>query len=280
MNKNHSKYNSISILGCGWYGLELAKHLLSKNYLVKGSTTSPEKLPLLARDGIQPYLVNFQEDQISYHPDFFVSSTLIIAIPPRRSTAEQATFLKKITAIANAANNKIIENIIFISSTAVYANENETVTESTSPNPETESGKAILESEKLLKSHQEFTTTILRFAGLIGPGRDPGRFFAGKKDIPNGKSPINLIHLKDCVGITMQIITQNVFGHIFNACAPHHPSKQDFYSQASLKSGLGDPIFINELKTWKIISSERIPSLLKYKYLIDNWTDWLTEDKL
>jgi len=276
----NNKQHTISILGCGWYGLELAKHLRSKNYPVKGSTTSPEKIPLLKQEGILPYLVNFQEDQISYHPDFFISSTLIIAIPPKRNTAEQATFLKKIAAISNAAKNQIIENVIFISSTAVYANENETITESTSPNPETASGKAILASEKLLQSRQEFTTTILRFAGLIGPGRDPGRFFAGKKDIPNGMSPINLIHLKDCVEITMQIITQNAFGNIFNACTPHHPSKQDFYRQASVKSGLIEPIFIDELNAWKIISSDRIPTILKYKYLIDNWTDWLAEDKL
>jgi len=38
----------VSILGCGWLGKPLAVFLISKGYLVKGSTTSDEKLKLLA----------------------------------------------------------------------------------------------------------------------------------------------------------------------------------------------------------------------------------------
>ena len=34
----------ISILGCGWLGLPLAKSLLAKGYKIKGSTTSESKL--------------------------------------------------------------------------------------------------------------------------------------------------------------------------------------------------------------------------------------------
>jgi 3-hydroxyisobutyrate dehydrogenase-like beta-hydroxyacid dehydrogenase len=31
---------SISILGCGWLGVPLAKHLIQKGFSVKGSVTS------------------------------------------------------------------------------------------------------------------------------------------------------------------------------------------------------------------------------------------------
>ncbi|RZK17787.1 MAG: SDR family NAD(P)-dependent oxidoreductase [Flavobacterium sp.] len=280
MNKSLNDPNTISILGCGWFGLALAKHLQANNYIVKGSTTRIEKLALIKEQGIQPYLINFEEDRHEYDPEFFKSTTLIITIPPKRNSAEQYSFAKKIAAISDAAKNQIIQNVLFISSTAVYANANEVVDESTHPIPETDSGKVLLESEKILQAQPEFKTTILRFAGLVGPSRDPGRFFAGKNDVPNGMAPINLIHLNDCIGITMQIISQNAFGLIINGCAPHHPSKQDFYTAAALRSSFPKPSFIEELKTWKTITSTQTPYYLKYKYLIDNWTDWLAQDKL
>ena len=47
----------ISILGCGWLGLPLAKHFISKNYEVKGSTTTQEKTQMLADNKISPYLI-------------------------------------------------------------------------------------------------------------------------------------------------------------------------------------------------------------------------------
>jgi glycerol-3-phosphate dehydrogenase len=34
----------ISILGCGWYGTALAVDLIEKGILIKGSTTSTEKM--------------------------------------------------------------------------------------------------------------------------------------------------------------------------------------------------------------------------------------------
>ena len=280
MGSIKSTDNTISILGCGWYGLELAKQLRAGHFQVKGSTTSTNKLAQLAGAGIEPYLVDFREDHTTYDPEFFKSQTLVISIPPKRSTNEQASFVKKIAAISDAANNQIIKNILFISSTAVYANANEKVDESTSPNPETASGKAILVAETMLQDQEAFSTTVLRFAGLVGPGRDPARFFAGKTEVQNGLAPINLIHLKDCIGLTMKIIKEDLFGYTVNGCCPDHPAKQDFYTIASLRSGLTKPTFINELTNWKIVSSNPALPTSNYKYLIDNWTDWLAQDKL
>lgn len=269
---------TISILGCGWYGLHLAKHLTSIGYKVKGSTTTADKLPLLQNHGINPYIVNFQEESINYHPNFFNSHILVICIPPKRSNAEQASFPNKIAHICKAANN--IKNILFISSTSVYGDHNEEVTELTPPNPDTPSGKAMVEAETILKNQQAFKTTILRFGGLIGPGRDPGKFFAGKVNSPNGLAPVNLIHLTDCIGISTQIIETETFGYTFNACTPHHPTKQDFYTQATINSSLVPPTFVNELTNWKVINTNQSSTQLKYNYQITNWVHWLLKGKL
>jgi len=59
---------------------------------------------------------------------------------------------------------------------------------------------ALYRSEQLFHENTNFQTTVIRLAGLIGPGRNPARFFAGKTNIPNGNAPVNLIHLDDCIG--------------------------------------------------------------------------------
>lgn len=267
----------ISILGCGWYGLELAKALVAQGCQVKGSSTTKEKLEVLANHQIQPFLINFQKGEEHYDPIFFQSDILFICIPPKRSSGEQADYKYKIEGIVNAAKLNNTPQLIFISSTAVYGDTNTTVTELDIPKPETESGKAMLEVENLLKTQTAFSTTILRFAGLVGPKRDPARFFAGKTEVPNGKAPINLIHLDDCIGISLSILKNNAFGQTFNAAAPDHPSKQEFYTTAALKAKLALPTFKNELLTWKIVSSTQLP-LLNYHYLVSNWIAWLNKE--
>ncbi len=268
---------TISILGCGWYGFELAKKLVQQHYIVKGSSTTPEKLDLLATHRIRPFLINFQKDKESYDPAFFQTDVLFICIPPNRRAGQQSDFSAKIAHIANAAKLNKVNQVVFISSTAVYGDINEEITELTVARPETESGRAILEAEKLLSSQQAFTSTIIRFGGLIGPEREPGRFFAGKTDVPNGRAPINLIHLDDCIGLSLSLLKNGTFGHIYNACSPDHPSKQQFYTTAALRTQLPAPVFKDELLNWKIISTIQSP-LVNYKYLVSNWIEWLHKD--
>jgi len=260
LNKN------ISILGCGWYGLELAKSLIQKGYHVNGSSTTPDKLALMREIGIVPFEINFDEGLEVYKPEFFNCDVLFICIPPKRSSLQQHTFVSKIQRIITIATELNVKHVVFISSTSVYGDSNNTVTEETIPHPDTDSGKVILAAELLIKKHTEFTATIIRFGGLIGPGRDPGRFFAGKTAIPNGYAPVNLIHLSDCIGISIQLLETNQFGRIYNACSPQHPTRNAFYSNATKKSGMEPPQFLDELLNWKIISCENSEKYLKYDF--------------
>jgi nucleoside-diphosphate-sugar epimerase len=258
--------NGISILGCGWYGLALAKSLLADGIQVKGSTTSPHKMEALAADGVEPYLVNFIAGTESYDAGFFNCGILLIAIPPKARSGGAADFIYKIEKIINAIRRHNVKKVIFISSTGVYADLNNEVNENTNPQPNTEAGRVLLAAENLFGQETAFKTTIIRFAGLIGPSRDPGRFFAGKKNIPNGKAPVNLVHLDDCISLTKAIIDKDAFGYLFNGCAPDHPAKSKFYTQAALNSGLEQPAFIDELREWKVVKCENAATVLNYRF--------------
>ncbi|UOE47527.1 SDR family oxidoreductase [Mucilaginibacter sp. SMC90] len=257
---------NISILGCGWYGSALGKALITDGIRVKGSTTSAAKMDDLTATGIEPYIVNFLPGEEIYNADFFDCDVLWIAIPPKSRSGEGAVFIEKIRGIISAIKQFKIQNVVFISSTGVYADSNHHVNEETDPQPNTEAGRILFEAENLFRAEDSFKTTIIRFAGLIGPGRNPGRFFAGKKDIPNGNAPVNLIHLDDCIGISKAILAKQAFGYLFNACSPGHPAKADFYTHAAVVSGFEKPEFIKELKEWKIVESVNVGPILGYQY--------------
>ncbi len=263
------KKEVISILGCGWYGLALAEALLKEGYVVKGSTTSDSKIPQMKSLGIDPYLINFGDDEQRFDRNFFNCDVLIISIPPRKNNAEAAVgFTNQVKIIASIATDEKIKHVIFISSTGIYQDGNFIVDETVKPAPINETGKSLLEAETSLKQQQSFATTIIRFGGLIGPDRNLAKHFAGKVNIDNGLSPINLIHLTDCIGLTLAILAQKKFGYLYHGVSPDHPTRADFYTQLCIESGFPSPQFVNELRDWKQIDSINIPNILGYKWKV------------
>tara|TARA_R110000868_G_scaffold285081_1_gene545555 strand:+ start:2995 stop:3819 length:825 start_codon:yes stop_codon:yes gene_type:complete len=268
----------ISVLGCGWLGLPLAKALVEKKFIVKGSTTSIDKLPTLESSGIQPFLLALDSDCIpDAIPAFFEGSeTLIIAIPPKLrgknkdySDANNNSFVKKIAALLPSLVKSSIQHLLFISSTAVYGEANAVVDEHTKPIPVTESGKQLLAIEELLLENPYFKTTILRFGGLIGNDRHPARFLAGKENVDNPEAPINLIHQDDCIGIILKIIKSNIWGDTFNAVTPFHPSREQYYTQKALEKNLVPPQFNHEKESvGKTILSDKLEQTLHYSFAI------------
>ena len=262
---------TVSILGCGWYGKALARSLISKGIQVKGSATSQDKAGQLSLIGITPYLVQFNADGDNFDPDFFQCDVLIISIPPKFKKGEKDDYLAKINRIINAILEFSIKKVIYVSSTGVYGNHNREVNELDSPEPDTGQGKILQQAEELFQNQQNFKTTVIRFGGLVGSGRHPGRFFAGKSDIPNGMAPVNLIHLEDCTGICLSVIENDAFGYMLNAVSPNHPAKSEFYKIAALQAEFPAPEFINELNNWKIVNSLVISSLLNYQFKVADW---------
>lgn len=271
------KKEKISILGCGWYGFALAKALIEAGYEVKGSTTQNDKQEGLASAGIKPYLVNFDGEKDTYDKDFFDSDILLISIPPKRNLPQPDNYLDKIDRIGEAIAHSPIQQVIFISSTGVYQDGNFIIDESIVPEPDSPAGKALFGAEELLKNYSQFTTTILRFGGLFGPNRNLAKHFAGKSDIANGEAPINLIHLDDCVQISLAIIQQQAFGYTYHGVSSFHPTRNAFYTQACAIKGLEKPEFLKELLDWKQIDSINLSAKLNYQFKVANWEQWIAK---
>jgi nucleoside-diphosphate-sugar epimerase len=263
----------ISILGCGWLGLPLAKAFIKKDFSVNGSTTSTEKLSTLENAGISPFLISLDNKSVTcaIKPFLQESNILLIDIPPKLRGSNKENFVEKIKVLIPFIEKSSVKNVLFVSSTSVYGEENKIVTEESPLNPDTESGKQLVEAEQLLQSNTNFKTTVLRFGGLIGEDRHPVKFLAGRENLDNPEAPINLIHQEDCIGIILKIIENDCWDETFNAVAPSHPSRSTYYTQKAMDLNLALPKFNHE-NTFigKTILSDKIETILNYTFTKPN----------
>ncbi len=257
---------SVSIIGCGWLGLPLAGHLLSWHYRVFGSTTSKDKLPQLRKWGIRPFLFELDKPE-KWNDKLFSSEILVINIPPSKTS----NYLENLGKLLERISDK---KILFVSSTSVYG---------PSAFPITEIGKTIEANESVLVAAEEMlrskckSLTVIRPAGLIGPGRHPGRFLAGKKNLAGAKIPVNYVSLEDLVSICAELISQERWGLTFNVANPQHPGKEDFYTMAAYDNGMEPPSFDQEraMDGFKLIDGNAVVQSLQLAYQEISWDKYI-----
>jgi len=251
---------TISILGCGWLGKQLGEALASSGYEVRGSTTRIENADGLRSAGIIP-LIYAVGNNIEDARSFFHTEVLIISLPQRLRANKGEEYIQQISEVVAEARRGGVNRIVLFSTTSVYPDVNREVHEE-----DADPDHPVARAERIVQL-SGIPNTIVRFAGLFGPGREPGRFLSGKQNVPGAASPVNLIHSGDCVEIVRCIIEGNVWGHVFNACADDHPSKKDFYTKAAVAQGIAPPIFSDAAADYKIVSNAHLKSLLHYSMI-------------
>jgi len=267
---------TISILGCGWLGTAIGKKLLVKGLAVKGSVATSESYNLLETSGIQTYHIKIEPDGVVVdYKNFFNTDVLIIALPPRGENVVE-NFPKQISQIVQLIEKTKIGRVLFVSSTSVYQPWNGTVREGDEGYTSKPSGKALLRAEKILQALPGVKTTVVRLGGLIGYDRNPARFVTGKTDVA-ADTPVNLIHRDDAVQIITALIEKDIWGEVFNACSPQHPTKREFYSKAAAISGLPVPAFSHTQENYKIVNSDKLVTRLGYTFKYISPMDYLKE---
>ncbi len=261
--------NNIGILGCGWLGFPLAKKLIVEGYNVKGTSKSSEKIEKLIEIGVKAYKYIIDQKGIKSSPFFKSLDTLIITIPFVKKHEKIRDLNNVISGLVKLIENESIKNVIYLSSISVYGSQSGEVDESKTCIPESNSGIQLLNIENEI-NQGSFITTIIRLGGLIGTDRHPINYISGEK-FNKGSELVNLIHKIDALGILLSVIkklsSKNI---IYNAVSPFHPSKKEYYTQIAIEKKIDLPIFLNEKKNKKIISSSRVINDLGYSFKIKN----------
>jgi len=263
--------NKISVIGCGWLGFPLAEYLINEGFVVKGSTTSSDKLELLKKHHIEGFLIHLNETEISGNYSEFLadSETLIINIPPGLRTNPSKNHVTEISNLISAIEEHNIKNVLYISSTSVFNDDIHftEVTDTTAPNATSDSGKQLIEIEQTLIKNPNFNTTILRFGGLFDAERHPAKYLSGRTNVSNHRAPINLTHKEDCIQIITSILKNKLWNVTLNAVYPTHPSKKTYYSAYCEHHNLALPEFNTSAKSkGKIVNGSKLVQLLNYTF--------------
>ncbi|WHP29857.1 SDR family oxidoreductase [Trabulsiella odontotermitis] len=260
----------VAIVGLGWLGMPLALSLTAHGWQVTGSKTTQDGVEAARMCGIDSYPLRLEPQLVCETEDLDALmhvDALVITLPARRSGPGEEFYLQAVQEIVDSALAYHIPRIIFTSSTSVYGNATGLIKESTPREPVTASGRVLKELEDWLHHLPGTSVDILRLAGLVGPGRHPGRFFAGKQ-APDGEHGVNLVHLEDVISAITLLLQAPKGGHIYNICAPKHPSRAVFYPQMARELGLEPPSFVagDSKEKGKVIDGSRICNELGFEY--------------
>ncbi|QYJ81076.1 SDR family oxidoreductase [Shewanella aegiceratis] len=289
---------SVAVVGCGWFGLPLAKVLVSQGLKVTGSKRSPKEAEALSADGIAGFALDLEaleSEGLSSQAREAITQGLacdaiVINIPPglRRGDNGYLDRLKRLKALMGTHE---YQRIIFISTSGVYPAGGGCFSSESAESGCVESDAKVHSpaSETLLAAEALFSgansadgvfnnhsaggesknnCVVVRFAGLIGPKRHPGRFLAGRENVPGGNLAVNMVHLDDCIGaVTSLLKAEGPLSPAYNLCAPLHPTKAEFYQKAATQLGLTPPSFIEgHLAEDKRVDGGLITRELNYQY--------------
>lgn len=255
---------TISIVGAGWLGLPLGEELVKMGYQVTGTTTRTEKLELLVAAGMQAKILSSSEAAEADYNEVTRCDILIVTAPPRGGEEVYAAFLQK---LSQAAKSNGVQHLIYTSATSVYPEINDLVTEKDAQMiVSSHSGTRLLAMENSLRDHFGKAITVVRFGGLFGPGRNPARWMSGRENLAGADSPVNMIHLDDCIGAIKAILAHGSPGETYNAVSPIHPTRREFYARACAASGLQPPQWNTNSKPWKKVSPEKLINDLRYSF--------------
>ncbi len=202
----------ILIAGCGDVGIALAKGLVAEDHEVFALRRSlPSSNPLEGLSWVSADLCD--PDSLEEIPGNFDAVVYTAAADQRSAEAYQRAY---VTGVANLLgelkkSSPDCGHLIFVSSTGVYGEDDgEVVDEETPVNPRGFTGTALVEGESLVRQ-SGIPSTIVRFGGIYGPGRNwlIAKVRSGEAEIlRNHPVYTNRIHRDDCAGVLQYLLAQ------------------------------------------------------------------------
>ena len=206
------------IAGCGYVGTELAVRLVEEGHEVFALRRS-EAAPVAGVTWLRIDLTDI--DALRGLPPGIDLVCYSASAGGSDDRAYRSAYVDGLRYLLAALDGHPVRRIVFTSSTGVYAQSaGEWVDEQSAAEPTHFSGKRLLEGEHLAL-HSRFEATVVRFAGIYGPGRtrlvDSVR--RGDAVIPSG-TPVysNRIHRDDCAGVIRHLLFLDRVEDLYLGC--------------------------------------------------------------
>jgi len=197
----------ILIAGCGYIGQATADLFYAAGWEVEGWTASKESVASLSAKPYPIFQVDISDsDQVVGRPGTFDAAILCASSRGGGVESYRQIYL-------NAARNLLHRfgetPMLFTSSTSIYAQcDGSWVTEESETRPARETGRVLLETEKLVLERRGI---VARLAGIYGPGRSAllTKFLAGTAIIdPENDRLVNQVHRDDIASAIFLLLTR------------------------------------------------------------------------
>jgi len=197
----------VLVAGAGYVGQALLARLAEMgcpSYALKRSFTEPPAgAHAIVADLTRPESLGALPKDLRF---------IVYLVSPDAST-DEAYRAAYVTGLQNlleseAVRSSRLERVLFASSTAVYAQTDGSIVDEDSPTePESFSGRRLLEAEALLQ-RATVPSVIVRFAGIYGPGRQRLITSVRQGTATVGTRPhvTNRIHRDDCAGFLLHLM--------------------------------------------------------------------------
>lgn len=218
------------IAGCGFLGEAAAVLFSGAGWSVLGICATQKTADRLIGRPFEVRAVDLTGDLAGISPQWKQPEVLIhCASSGRGGTDSYRSIyrdgLKKLIAFFQP------RRVIFTGSTSVYGQTDGAVVTETSPTvPDVETGKILLEAERLAL---EAGGIVARLAGIYGPGRSVflSRFLDGTAVLESGDLRwVNMIHRDDAARALLKLADSTVAPGIYNVCDDTPATQRDVYS--------------------------------------------------
>lgn len=203
----------VVFIGCGDIATRAALQLQREGIKVLGVRRNTDVLP----DGLPSYAANVLEPSSLGFLNQTDATTIVYSLAAARFSEEayRDAYISGLRNTINACDFNKITRLIFVSSTAVYhQNDGSKVDETSTTTPQRFNGKTMLQAE----SHALATGvgTVLRLSGIYGPGRRRliDRVRTGQCTAEASATYSNRIHVDDCAGVIAHLIKQDALPEI------------------------------------------------------------------
>jgi nucleoside-diphosphate-sugar epimerase len=229
---------TVLIVGCGYLGTRIVPLLQERGDRVLATTRKPERAEAFRMQGIEPVLFDVLSGGPLPPADAVIHA---VGLDRRQGASMRAVYVDGLAHVLDAT--RAVPRVVHISSTSVYGhNDGSWLREDAPTEPTEESGRIVLEAERLLLS-QRPDAIVLRFAGIYGPGRRIGEagLRAGKPVAADPDKWLNLIHVDDGARAVVAALDR---GHGIYHIADGQPVlRRDFYGYLASLIGAEPPTF-------------------------------------
>lgn len=226
------------IAGCGDLGIRLAAHLNSPDWSVHGLRRNVDALPAT----IEPVAADLL-DPVSLEAVAGSWDAIVYQATPDEYS-EDGYRRAYVDGLANLLEHVGCRRLIFVSSTAVYGHDGGEWVDETSPTePARFNGRILLEAEARALDAAA-STSVVRFAGIYGPGRDYLLRKLRRGDARCRRHPpqwTNRIHVDDCAAAIAHLIALERPRSIYCASDGHPAARCEVLDWLARRLGVPGP---------------------------------------